>query len=83
MNYYWGDWARMPEPEREKQDLDNPSLQMIYQKLTELEIHVTQNHIDIEWLKKIYESLSNRQWIIVTGIIITILIQLVLLSKGI
>jgi len=62
---------------------NNPSLLMIYQKITELEKHIAQNNTDIEWLKKIYESLSNRQWVIVTGIIITILIELVLLFRGI
>lgn len=67
---------------RRKHDVDNPSLQMIYQKIMELEKHVAENHNDIKWLKEIYESLSNRQWIIVTGIIITILIELALLFKG-
>lgn len=63
-------------------DKNNPSLSMVYEELLELKQHVAENHNDINWLKDIYKTLSNRQWYIVSGIIISILIELILLFRG-
>jgi hypothetical protein len=64
---------------------DNPSLPMVYQEVVKLKEHVTENYINIKWLTKLYETLSRRQWYIVTGIIISILLQILffILQKGV
>lgn len=69
---------------KSKYDENNPSIKMLYDKVTILEKYVSENHNDIKWLKDLYDSISNRQWYIVTGIILTILLEIVvvLLSSG-
>lgn len=67
---------------KKKHDENNPSLSMIYKKIAELEVHVAENHTDIKWLKDIYKSLSNRQWALVTGVIIVILLQILFFVAG-
>jgi len=65
-----------------KKDKQNPSLSMVYQELIELKQHVTENHTDIKWLKNIYKSLSDRQWALVTGVILIILLQIAFYLAG-
>jgi len=62
------------------QKKDNPNLSMIYDELLEIKLKVESNTVSIEWLKKLYQTISSRQWYIVAGIIISILLQLVFLG---
>jgi len=58
---------------------NNPDLVLLLNKISTLEAHVAENYANIQWLTTLYSTLSKRQWYIVTGIIITILLQILVL----
>jgi len=55
---------------------DNPSLSMIYSELLDIKAQVSSNSEAIDFLTNLFNTLSTRQWYIVTGIIVTVLLQI-------
>jgi len=55
---------------------DNPSLSLIYSELLDIKAQVSSNSEAIDFLTNLFNTLSTRQWFIVTGIIVTVLLQI-------
>ena len=66
----------LSEEEGNKKKKNNPNNNMIYKELLEIKSDISGLKEGYGWLKKRMKSVSDRQWFIVVGIIIAILIQI-------
>ena len=72
----------LSEGETNEKKKSNPNNNMIYKELLEVKGEISTLNEGYIWLKKQMKSVSDRQWFIVVGIIIAVLIQIWFSLKG-